>query len=58
MERSAGRGWIDTSAASGIKLDLGVLYTWSVIKSGLALLFMTHPPLDDRIAALKRYAVS
>ncbi|PKN70537.1 MAG: protease HtpX [Deltaproteobacteria bacterium HGW-Deltaproteobacteria-12] len=28
------------------------------VKSGIALLFMTHPPLDDRIAALKLYVVS
>jgi heat shock protein HtpX len=26
-------------------------------KRGLAILFMSHPPLDDRIEALKRFSV-
>ncbi len=29
------RGWLTTYAATGIGLVLGVLYVWSVVKSGI-----------------------
>jgi heat shock protein HtpX len=49
LKRSAHEPLPDQMKAFGI--------SGKTVKSGLALLFMTHPPLDDRIAALKRYAV-